>query len=66
MRDGSLPNALAAEAIGTFTLVFAGCRAVMVEAKTEALGQVGVAAAFELAIMTMIYAVGHISGAQCS
>jgi aquaporin NIP len=40
-----LGNALAAEAIGTFALVFAGCGAVMVEAKTRALGQVGIAAA---------------------
>jgi len=59
-----LGNALAAEAIGTFALVFAGCGAVMVEAKTGALGQVGIAAAFGLAIMTMIYAVGHVSGAH--
>jgi MIP family channel proteins len=59
-----LGNALAAEAIGTFALVFAGCGAVMVEAKTGALSQVGIAAAFGLAIMTMIYAVGHVSGAH--
>ena len=33
----------AAEAIGTFMLVFAGAGAVMVDAKTHALGHVGVA-----------------------
>lgn len=55
---------LAAEAIGTFALVFAGAGAVMVDAKTHALGNVGVAIAFGLVIMAMIYAVGHVSGAH--
>jgi aquaporin NIP len=55
---------LAAEFVGTFTLVFAGCGAVMVDAKTQSLGHVGVAISFGLAIMVMIYAVGHISGAH--
>ena len=64
MRDTPLPNALAAEAIGTFALVFAGCGAVMVDAKTGALGHTGVAATFGLVIMVMIYAVGHVSGAH--
>jgi aquaporin NIP len=55
---------LVAEFIGTFALVFAGCGAVMVDAKTHALGHVGVAISFGLVIMAMIYAVGHISGAH--
>jgi MIP family channel proteins len=55
---------LAAEFVGTFALVFAGCGAIMVDAKTAALGQVGVAISFGLVIMVMIYAVGHISGAH--
>jgi aquaporin NIP len=55
---------LAAEAIGTFALVFAGAGAVMVDAKTHALGHVGVAITFGLVIMAMIYAVGHVSGAH--
>jgi aquaporin NIP len=55
---------LVAELIGTFALVFAGCGAVMVEAKTHALGHVGVALSFGLVIMVMIYAVGHVSGAH--
>ncbi len=59
-----LTRILAAEAIGTFTLVFAGAGAVMVDAKTQALGQVGIAITFGLVIAAMIYAVGHISGAH--
>jgi MIP family channel proteins len=55
---------LVAEAIGTFALVFAGCGAIIVDAKTHQLGHVGVAITFGLVIMFGIYAVGHISGAH--
>ncbi len=55
---------LAAEALGTFALVFFGAGAIMVEAETGAFGQLGVALAFGLAITTMIYALGHVSGAH--
>ena|SRR5579862_1542424 len=60
----ALLRALVAETIGTFALVFAGCGAVMVDAKTHQLGHVGVAITFGLVIMFGIYAVGHISGAH--
>jgi MIP family channel proteins len=60
----ALARLLAAEFVGTFALVFAGCGAIMVDAKTNALGHVGVAISFGLVIMVMIYAVGHISGAH--
>jgi aquaporin NIP len=60
----SLGRALVAESIGTFALVFAGAGAIMVDARTHALGHVGVAIAFGLVIMVMIYAVGHVSGAH--
>jgi MIP family channel proteins len=59
-----LVRAMTAEAIGTFALVFAGCGAIMVDAKTHELGHVGVAISFGLVIMFGIYAVGHISGAH--
>ena len=60
----ALLRASVAELIGTFALVFAGAGAVMVDAKTAALGHVGVAITFGLVIMVMIYAVGHVSGAH--
>jgi aquaporin NIP len=62
--DRCLVRSLVAETVGTFALVFAGCGAVMVDAKTGALGHVGVAISFGPVIMVMIYAVGHISGAH--
>lgn len=55
---------LVAEAIGTFGLVFAGTGAIVIDAETGALGHVGIALTFGLIIMTMIYAVGHVSGAH--
>jgi MIP family channel proteins len=60
----SLARPLGAEVIGTFMLVFAGAGAIMVDAKTDALGHVGVAITFGLVILAGIYAVGHISGAH--
>jgi len=59
-----LARALVAEGIGTFALVFAGAGAIVVDARTDAPGHVGIAIAFGLVIMAMIYAVGHISGAH--
>jgi glycerol uptake facilitator-like aquaporin len=59
-----LAPALLAEAIGVFALVFFGCGAIMVDAETGALGQPGIAIAFGLVIMAMIYATGHVSGAH--
>jgi aquaporin NIP len=59
-----LAQALVAEAIGAFALVFFGAGAIMVDAENGGLGNVGVALAFGLVIMAMVYAVGHISGAH--
>jgi aquaporin NIP len=60
----TLLRPLVAEAVGTFALVFAGAGAIMVDAKTHALGHIGIAITFGLVIMVMIYAVGHVSGAH--
>jgi aquaporin Z len=52
-----------AEVLGTFWLVFAGCGSVVLWAdKGSGVGMLGVALAFGLAVVTMAYAVGHISG----
>ena len=55
---------LAAEFFGTFWLVFGGCgSAVLAAAFPEVgIGLLGVSLAFGLTVMTMAYAVGHISG----
>jgi MIP family channel proteins len=53
------------EALAAFTLVFVGCGAIVTSAQfPDGLSSVGVAAAFGLVIMTMIYATGHLSGAH--
>ena len=54
----------AAELVGTFALVTAGCGAIIVNAQTGALTHVGVALTFGLIITVMIAATGHISGAH--
>jgi aquaporin Z len=57
---------LTAEFFGTFWLVFGGCgSAVLAAAFPElGIGFAGVALAFGLTVVTMAYAVGHISGAH--
>jgi aquaporin NIP len=59
-----LGRRLAAEVLGTFALVFFGAGAVMVAAEHGSFDQLGIALAFGLAITTMVYALGHISGAH--
>ncbi|HKM62407.1 MAG TPA: aquaporin Z [Acidisphaera sp.] len=53
-----------AEAFGTFWLTFGGCGAAVLAAgyPTLGIGFLGVAFAFGLTVLTMAYAVGHISG----
>ncbi len=55
-----------AELIGTFWLVFAGCGSAVLAAKFPqvGIGLLGVAFAFGLSVLTMAYAIGHISGAH--
>ena len=55
---------LAAECFGTFWLVFGGCGSAVLAAGFPELGIgfAGVALAFGLTVLTMAFAVGHISG----
>tara|TARA_B100001063_G_C16768664_1_gene560170 strand:- start:354 stop:653 length:300 start_codon:yes stop_codon:yes gene_type:complete len=57
---------LFAEFFGTFWLVFGGCGSAIFAAGIPDLGIgfVGVALAFGLTVLTMAYAIGHISGAH--
>jgi aquaporin Z len=65
-------NKLLAEFFGTFWLTFGGCGSAVLAAKflaTEgatpinlSIGLVGVSLAFGLTVLTMAYAIGHISG----
>jgi len=54
----------AAELIGTFWLTFAGCGSAVLAAAWPQLGIgfLGVSLAFGLSVVTMAYAIGHISG----
>jgi len=60
----ALGNRLAAEFVGTFWLVLGGCgSAVLAAAFPEVgIGLHGVSLAFGLTVLTMAYAIGHISG----
>ncbi len=62
--DHDMQRRLTAEFIGTFWLVFGGCGAAVLSAAFPALGIgfIGVAFAFGLTVLSMAYAVGHISG----
>lgn len=59
-----LPKRLGAEFFGTFWLVFGGCGSAVLAAGIPNLGiaYAGVSLAFGLTVLTMAYAVGHISG----
>ena len=60
----SFSKALAAECLGTFWLVLGGCGSAVLAAAFPGLGIgfTGVALAFGLTVLTMAYAVGHVSG----
>ena len=65
----TLAHRLAAEFLGTFVLVFGGCGSAVLAAIHLApdgtllgIGFLGVSLAFGLTVLTMAYAVGHISG----
>lgn len=62
------PNSIkkyAAEALGTFCLVFAGTGAIIInDVSGGAVTHVGIALTFGLVVMAMIYAMGDVSGAH--
>lgn len=68
--DSSTPAArIGAEFLGTFWLVFAGCGAAILagvvlntDQVSVGIGYLGVALAFGLTVLTMAFAVGHVSG----
>src|SRR5712671_6715014 len=62
--DDDMTRRVVAEFFGTFWLVLGGCGAAVLAAgfPNLGIGFVGVALAFGLTVLTMAYAVGHISG----
>jgi len=59
-----LGNRLAAEFVGTFWLVLGGCGSAVLAAKFPdvGIGLLGVSLAFGLTVLTMAFALGHVSG----
>jgi aquaporin Z len=64
LHDAQISKRAAAEFFGTFWLVFGGCGSAVLAAAFPNLGIgfVGVALAFGLTVLTMAFAIGHISG----
>lgn len=64
MSEMSMSRKAAAEFMGTFWLVFGGCGSAVIAAgfPKSGIGFAGVALAFGLTLLTMAFAIGHISG----
>jgi aquaporin Z len=62
----TLRQRLLAELFGTFWLVFAGCGSAVLSSRFQSvgIGILGVALAFGLSVLTIAYALGHVSGAH--
>lgn len=62
----TMAHRLFAETFGTFWLVFCGCGSAVLSAAFPqfGIGFAGVALAFGLTVLTMAYALGHVSGAH--
>src|SRR6201998_1733964 len=65
-EDGAMLRKVSAEFVGTAWLVLGGCGAAVLAAAYPELGIgfVGVSLAFGLTVLTMAYAIGHVSGAH--
>jgi aquaporin NIP len=56
---------LVAEVIGTYFLIFAGCAAVTVNKNNDSVVTLpGISIVWGLAVMVLVYSLGHISGAH--
>src|SRR6185295_2407549 len=66
MKEFSMTQRLSAEFLGTMWLVFGGCGSAVLAAAFPqvGIGLLGVSFAFGLSVLTMAYAVGHVSGAH--
>ena len=53
-----------AELLGTAWLIFCGCGTVVISSFQSGIGPFGVAMAFGLALLSMSYAIGHVSGSH--
>jgi aquaporin Z len=64
MAEAPLGNRTVAEFIGTFWLVLGGCGSAVLAAAfpSVGIGLLGVSFAFGLTVLTMAYAIGHVSG----
>ena len=64
LHDSHNIHRCVAEAIGTFWLTFGGCGSAVIAAgfPEVGIGLLGVSLAFGLTVLTMAYAIGHISG----
>src|ERR671917_1486366 len=64
MQEVFMIAKLAAEFLGTFWLVLGGCGSAVLSAAFPdvGIGLLGVSLAFGLTVLTMAYAIGHISG----
>jgi aquaporin Z len=63
-REAAMTRKLIAELIGTSWLVFGGCGSAVLAARFPevGIGLLGVSLAFGLSVLTMAYAIGHLSG----
>ena len=64
MKESNLPQKVSAEFLGTLWLVLGGCGSAVLAAAFPqvGIGLLGVSLAFGLSVLTMAYAVGHVSG----